>query len=203
MKKVKFSQQAIWIMIILLLTGCNTPTATPAPALPTTTYTSIPSTATPILATSTATLTVIATPTSSPTATNTVAASDPYLDEVNISLQAYQDAFANASNYVQAPVSDFNVLLDQNWKQQANMALGQLDEVAEQLENINNVPPEQMQLDMYLKSIAGETHKLVENYGNGLNNLDPNAISMSISNLTNISSYLNSATTELNKYYRP
>lgn len=189
-------------MLILLLAGCGSPTPTPAPVLLTATFTPIPSTAT-----STPTPTVIptntATPISSPTATNTVAASSPYLDEVNVNLQSFQNAFANASNYVQTPTNDFSVLLNENWKQEAGTALGELNEAASQLESIDNPPPEYAQLDMYLKSIASETHELVNNYGNGMNQLDLGAINSAVNNLGNISSYMNSATTELNKHYSP
>jgi len=120
-----------------------------------------------------------------------------------VNLQAYQDAFANASNYVKTPATDFSVLLDENWKQNAGMALNQLDEVAKQLENIDNPPPENEQLDMYLKSIANETHALVNNYGNGMDHLDLNAINNAINNLGNITSYINSAASELDKYNNP
>ena len=123
------------------------------------------------------------------------------MDEVNINLQAYQNAFANASDYVQTPTTDFTVLLNENWKQNANMALGQLDEAAKQLESIDDAPPEYEQLDMYLKSIASETHNLIENYGNGVDQLDPSAISNAVGNLNNIASNMNNASDELNKYF--
>jgi hypothetical protein len=196
------SPKYIWIMLILLLVGCNsaTPELTPIPA--TATDTPILSTATPTF-TSTATLTNTATPTSSPTATSTTAASSPYLDEVNLNLQAYQNALANATNYVQTPSTDISVLLNEDWKQNAENALNQLDEAATQLESMDNPPPEQEQLNMYLKSIASETHELVGNYGNGVEQLDLNAINRAINNLGNITSYINSATAELNKYYNP
>ena len=183
-------------MIVLLLAGCGAPTATPTPVPPTATYTPIPPTLTP-----TVTPTNTATPTSSSTATGTVVANDPYLDEVNLNLQAYQNALANASNYVQTPTTDFSVLLDEDWKQNASMALNQLDEAASQLESLDNAPPEQEQLDMYLKSIASETHDLVDNYGNGMDQLDLSAINSAINNLSNIMSYMNSAAAELDKYY--
>lgn len=202
MNEKKISRQIFWIMLILLLAGCGSPTSEATPIPPTATDTPIPSTATPTL-TSTATPTNTATPTGSPTATGTVAASSPYLDEVNVNLQAYQNALANASNYVQAPTTDFNVLLDEDWKQNAGNALNQLDEAAKQLENIDNAPPEQEQLDMQLKMIASETHELVNNFGNGMNQLDLGAINRAINNIGNITSYINNATAELEKYNNP
>jgi hypothetical protein len=143
-------------------------------------------------------------PTSSPVSTGTVAsASNPYLDQVNVNLQAYQNALANANDYVQTPSTDISVLLNEDWKQNAENALNQLDEAATQLESMDNPPPEQEQLDMYLKSIASETHEMVDNYGMGMDQLDPSAIASAVNNLTNISSYVNDATTELEKYYNP
>ena len=56
---------------------------------------------------------------------------------------------------------------------------------------------------MYLKSIAGETHELVDNYGNGVNQLDPNAINSALDSLNQIDSYMNSASEELDKYLNP
>lgn len=202
MNKIGISQRTLWVILILLLAGCGAPTAEPTPVPPTATDTPISPTATSP-STPTATPTYTATPTSSPTATSTMAASSPYLDEVNLNLQAYQNALANATNYVQTPSTDISVLLDEDWKQNAENALNQLDEAATQLENIDNPPPEQGQLDMYLKSIASETHELVGNYGNGMERLDLNAINSAINNLGNITSYINSATAELNKYYNP
>lgn len=202
MNEKKTSQQFVWIILILLLAGCGSPTPEPTAVPLTATETPVPSTATPTL-TSTTTSTNTATPTSSPTATGTVAASSPYLDEVNVNLQTYQNALANASNYIQAPTSDFSVLLDEDWKQNAGTALNQLDEAATLLENIDNAPPEQEQLDMQLKVIASETHELVGNYENGMNQLDLGAINRAVNNLINITSYLNSATAELDKYNNP
>jgi len=202
MNRKNISQPFIWTILILLLAGCGSPTSTPALVLPTATFTPIPSTSTPTL-TPTTTPTDTATPISSPTATSTVAASSPYLDEVNVNLQAFQNAFNNASNYVQTPTTDLSVLLNENWKQEAGAALGELNEAASQLESIDNPPPEYAQLDMYLKSIASETHEMVNNYGNGVDQLDPGALSSAVNNLGNISSYVNNATTELNKYYSP
>jgi hypothetical protein len=145
-----------------------------------------------------------ATPTNTPVPTGDApAVNDPYLDEVNVNLGAFKKAFNNASNYVQTPVTDFSVLSNENWKQDANMALSQLNEAANQLENIDNPPPEYAQLDMQLKSIASETHELVNNFENGVNQLDPNAISNAVNNLTNVSTYVNNATSELDKYYNP
>jgi hypothetical protein len=189
-------------MMILLLAGCSSPTPEAAPTSPTATETPIPPTATPTL-TSTATPTTTATPTGSPTATGTVAAGGPYLDEVNVNLQGYQNALADASNYVQAPTTDFSVLMDADWKQNAGMALNQLDEDAQQLESIENAPPEQEQLDMQLNMIASETHELVDNFGNGMNQLDLGAINRAINNIGNITAYINNATTELEKYNNP
>ena len=85
----------------------------------------------------------------------------------------------------------------------AEAALGQLDEAANQLENIDKAPPEQGQLDMYLKSIVNETHKLVDNYGNGIDQLNLGANNSAINNLSNIISYINSAKAELDKYTKP
>lgn len=143
-------------------------------------------------------------PTSTPVATGTVAPdSSPYLDEVNVNLQAYQNAFADVERYVQESTTDFSVLLKQDWKKDAGMALNQLDEAANQLENIDGAPPEQEQLDMYIKSIAKETHQLVDNYNNAMDQLDPNAINNAVGNLGNINSYMNSATQELNQFLNP
>jgi len=202
MNKIGISQRTLWVILILLLAGCGAPSAEPTPVPPTATDTPISPTASST-STPTATPTYTATPTSSSTATSPTDASSPYLDEVNLNLQAYQNALANASNYVQTPSTDISVLLNEDWKQNAENALNQLDEAATQLESIDNPPPEQEQLDMYLKSIASETHELVDNYGNGVDRLDLNAINSAINNLGNITSYLNSATAELNKYYNP
>jgi hypothetical protein len=202
MNEKKISRRFIWIMLILLLAGCGNPTPEPTPIAPTATDTPILSTATPTF-TSTATSTNTATPTSSPTATGTVAAGSPYLDEVSVNLQEYQNALANASNYVKAPTTDFNVLLDEDWKQNAGNALNQLDEAAKQLEGIDNAPPEQEQLDMQLKMIASETHELVDNFGSGMNQLDLGAINSAINNIGNITSYINNATAELDKHNNP
>lgn len=143
-------------------------------------------------------------PTSSPVATSTVGTTtDPYLDEVNLSLQNYQSAYSNVNNYFQESTADASKLLDNNWKQQANMALNQLDDAANQLENIGDAPPEYEQLDSDLTSITSETHELVQNYGNGINQLDPGAINSAAANLSNIASYLNSASQELNQFLNP
>jgi len=200
MNEKRISQLLLLIMLVLLLASCGAPTDTPTPIPPTTTYTPVPPTATSTQ-TPTPLPTNTATPTSSPTATGTASGSDPYLDEVNFNLQDYQNAFANASDYVQTPTIDFTVLLNENWKQDANMALGQLDEAAKQLENIDDAPPEYEQLDMYLKSIASETHALIANYGNGVDQLDPGAISNAVDNLNNIASNVSNASEELNKYF--
>lgn len=181
---------------------CSAPTAEPTPVPPTTTDTLLPSTTT-LTQIPTVTPTDTASPTSTPTATGTVSASNPYLDEVNLNFQAYQNGLANARDYMQPPTTDFSVLLNDNWKQNTEAALGQLDEAANQLENCDNAPPEHEQLDMYLKSIASETHELVDNYGNGMDQLDLGAINSAISNLSNITSYMNSAKAELDKYYNP
>jgi hypothetical protein len=194
----------------ITLSRDNAPAASPAESQPesTATQTQPAATDTPDQATNTATPTETslpntALPTSSPDAAGTVPDSSPYLDEVNVNYQDFQNAFANARNYVQKPNTDPSVLLDENWKKDAEMALGQLNDAANQLESIDNPPPEHEQLDMYLKSIANETHMLVNNYGNGLDQLDPSAFSSAVNNLNNISSYMNSATTELDKYYNP
>lgn len=200
MKVKRHSWKLISVMLVLLLAGCGAPIDTPTPVALTATFTPVPPTATPTQ-TPTVVPTNTTTPTSSPTATGTASASSPYLDEVNASLQVYQNAFANASDYVQTPATDFTVLLSENWKQNANMALNQLDEAAKQLENIDDAPPEYAQLDMHLKSIASETHNLIANYGNGVDQLDPGAISNAVGNLNNIASDMNSALEELNKYF--
>lgn len=202
MNEKKIYQQLIWTVLVLILAGCGAPTAEPTPVPPAATDTPIPPTATLTL-TPTATPTHTATPTSSPTATSAGASNDPYLDEVTVNLYAYQNALANASNYVQAPTTDFSVLLDENWKQNANAALNQLNEAANQLENIDNVPPEYEQLDMQLKMIASETDVVVENYGNGVDQLDLGAINSALNSLSKITSYINTATAELDKYQNP
>lgn len=144
------------------------------------------------------------TPTSIPLATGTTATTtDPYVDDVNLGLQAYQSAYSNVNNYFQESTADASKLLDNNWKQQANMALNQLDAAATQLENIGDAPPEYEELDLNLMSMTSETHMLVQNYGNGINQLDPNAINNAANNLSNIASYLNSAVQELGQLTNP
>ena len=154
------------------------------------------STDTPIPATST--------PTSTPLATGTTATTtDPYLDEVNLSLQAYQSAYSNVNNYFQESSADPSKLLDNNWKRQANMALNQLDDAANQLENIGEAPPEYEELDLNLMSVASETHELVQNYGNGINQPDLSAINNAANHLSNIASYLNNVVQELDQLNNP
>jgi hypothetical protein len=165
-------------------TATTAPTNTPLP-----TDTPVPSTAVP---------------TSSPVATSTVVTtSDPYLDEVNLGIQNYQSAYSDVNDFFQESTADASKLLDNNWKQQANMALNQLDDAANQLKNIGDAPPEYEQLDGDLTSIASETDELVQNFGNGINQLDPGAISNAAANLGNLASYLDSASQELNQYLNP
>lgn len=144
------------------------------------------------------------TPTETPIATGTAATtSDPYLDQVNLGLQNYQSAYSNVNNLYQESTADASKLLDNNWKRQANMALNQLDDAANQLENIGDAPPEYEELDLNLMSVASETHEFVQNYGDGINQFDPNAISNAANNLLNIASYLNSTLQELEQLNNP
>jgi hypothetical protein len=145
-----------------------------------------------------------AVPTGTPVATGTAGTStDPYLDEVNLGLQNYQSAYSDVNNYFQESTADASKLLDNNWKRQAKMALNQLDDAANQLENLGDAPPEYEQLDDDLMSIASETHELVQNYGNGMDQFDPSAISNAAANLSKIASYVNSASQELDQYLNP
>ena len=141
------------------------------------------------------------TPTGSPPATSTSGASDdPYLDEVDARLQNYQAAYSGVNGYFQESSADASKLLDKNWKQKANMALNQLDDAADQLETIGEAPPEYEGLDTDLMSLASETHELVQNYGDGINQLDPNAITEAASNLADIATYLDSVVQELDQF---
>jgi hypothetical protein len=83
------------------------------------------------------------------------------------------------------------------------MALNKLDDAANQLENIGDAPPEYEGLDGDLDSIASETDDLVQNFGNGIDQLDPGAISNAAANLGNIVSYLDSASQELDQFLNP
>lgn len=141
------------------------------------------------------------TPTGTPLATSTSGTStDPYLNEVDIRLRNYQSAYSDVNNYFQESTTDASKLLDNNWKQKANMALNQLDNAANQLETIGEAPPEYEELDTDLISLASETHDLVQNYGDGINQLDPSAINQAANNLTDIATYLDSVVQELDQF---
>jgi hypothetical protein len=145
-------------------------------------------------------------PTGTPVATSTAGAStgtDPYLDNVNQGLQNYQSAYSDVNNYFQESTTDASKLLDNNWKRQAKMALNQLDDAANQLENLGDAPPEYEQLDGDLTSIASETDELVQNFGNGIDQFDPSAISNAAANLSKIASYVDSASQELDQFLNP
>jgi hypothetical protein len=124
---------------------------------------------------------------------------NPYLNEVNVRFKDYQSAFSDVDGYFQESTADTSVFLDDNWKQNANTALNQLDDSADQLENIGDAPPEYEELDSNLTSIASETHKLVKNYGDGIDQLDPSAINEAADNLNNIGSSMNDVAQELNQ----
>jgi hypothetical protein len=128
---------------------------------------------------------------------------NPYLNNVNVRFKDYQSAFSEVDGYFQESTADASVLLDDNWKQNANTALNRLDDSADQLENIGDAPPEYEELDSNLTSIASETHKLVKNYGDGIDQLDPSAINEAADNLNNIASSMNDVAQELNQLNLP
>ena len=80
-------------------------------------------------------------PTSSPVGGGSSTTNSPYLVEVNSGLRAYKRAYAKAEGYIQDSATNVSLLLNEDWKQNAESALGDLDEAANQLESIDNPLP--------------------------------------------------------------
>jgi hypothetical protein len=159
-------------------------------------------------------LTPTSQPTNSPTPTNTAVptntiaptktiVSDPYRTDFLTRFPVFNDALGDYADLI----IEFELLPERTrsdeWKLKAIKILEALDQAANQIESIPEVPDKYVKLDNYLDELAAETHILVENFSSFVERRDKNTYDRATKNLLNINAIMEDTINEMKQVILP
>jgi hypothetical protein len=141
--------------------------------------------------------------TSTPLPTNTPAPSitqEPTLDSYEILFplyfQEYADAYSDVQVYLDEVGNDLSLLLDDNWKLGLGLALGNLNNKAEQLADLEP-SPKYINLHAKFIELKDETLLFTDAYAKGVDNLNADMIDQANIHIQNITAITQQMTAEL------
>jgi len=179
------------IQTAIVLTEAAKPTSTPLP--PTDTPTPMPT----------------STPTPKPTKTPTPTRTGLTYDEI-LYKNTYQEFLTEFSTLMteflamnRQAEADPTIIFDTQWKFDLAALFDQLLTITEEMANYPNVPEKFNSFHNWVELLYPETQEFVENYWSSVELIDATYIPKAIENLTNINTYLDNATKELEKLLNP
>lgn len=115
---------------------------------------------------------------------------------ISLILSGEMDHFSNLNN--QASTNP-NLILDPDWNQDVRSTLADLVLYSNQLSNLDPVPSEMQNVQIWLNKLGPEMEALQQDYLYGLDNLDANALTRASNHLTTYNRYLTNANSEIEK----